>query len=132
MFAIIEIGGNQYKVEKGEILEVEKIDSVDGSTFTVDNVLLINDGSSVKIGTPTLEGAFVEAKLLNQTMGDKVKVYKMKAKDRYQRKTGHRQKFTKIEILDIKSSGGVKKEKAPAAEKPATKKAAPKKAKKKA
>lgn len=105
MFAIIKIGGKQYKVAKGDKLEVEKVDAKEGGSFKIDKVLLIND-SGVKIGTPLIEGAYVEAKVASHQKGDKVIIYKMKSKKRYRRKTGHRQSLTTIEILDIKATGG--------------------------
>lgn len=134
MFAIIKIGGKQYKVAKGDKLEVEKVDAKEGGSFKIEKVLLIND-SGVKIGTPLLEGAYVEAKVASHQKGDKIVIFKMKSKKRYRRKTGHRQNFTTIEILDIKATGGTAHkakeaiaEAKPEAKTPATKKPAVKKA----
>ncbi|MCK9186088.1 50S ribosomal protein L21 [Candidatus Gracilibacteria bacterium] len=105
MFAIIETGGKQYKVEKGSILEIEKLDLNADDKLEIDKVVLIVDGENVKLGTPYIEGAFAEVKVVEQTKADKIYVYKMKAKKRYQKKQGHRQKLTKIEILNISASG---------------------------
>lgn len=103
MFAIIETGGKQHKVENGTILEIEKLLEDKGKTVTFDKVLLISDGSSTKIGTPFLEGASVTGKVVNQTKGDKIIVFKKKAKKRYERKQGHRQCITVVEITEIKA-----------------------------
>ncbi|MFA6305267.1 MAG: 50S ribosomal protein L21 [Candidatus Gracilibacteria bacterium] len=132
MFAIIETGGKQYKIEKGSILEIEKLELNNGDKIEIDKVVLIADGNDVKLGTPYLDGAFAEIKVIEQTKADKIFVYKMKAKKRYQKKQGHRQKLTKVEVLNISASGAKpieKKVKAePAEKKPkATKKATPKK-----
>ncbi len=136
MFAIIESGGKQYKVEKGATVEVEKLDGQDGATITIDKVVLISNNSSLKIGTPYVVGAAVTANVVGQVKGEKLRIYKMKAKEHYQRTTGHRQKYTTIEITDIKEEGATRtktkvetktEEKKPAVK--AVKKAAPKKAK---
>ncbi len=102
MFAIIETGGKQHKVEKGTILEIEKLLEEKGKTVTFDKVLMISDGSSTKIGTPLIEGAVVTGKVVDQTKGEKIIVFKKKAKKRYQRKQGHRQCITVVEITEIK------------------------------
>ena len=128
MFAIIETGGKQYKVEKGATVEVEKLDAEDGSTITIDKVVLISDNNDVKIGTPYVSGAAVVAKVLGQIKGEKIRVYKMKAKEHYQRTAGHRQKYTNLEITEIKTEGAVRA-KAEAKKPAAVKKAAPKKTK---
>lgn len=108
MFAIIETGGKQYKIEKGNSLEIERIQGKEGETINLDNVLLISDTTATKIGTPMVEGAYAIAKILAHKRGDKVVIFKMRSKKRYQRKTGHRQELTVIEITDIKASGGKK------------------------
>ncbi|MCX6734979.1 MAG: 50S ribosomal protein L21 [Candidatus Peregrinibacteria bacterium] len=128
MFAIIETGGKQYKVEKGATLEVEKMNVEDGSTITLDKVVLISDNNDIKIGTPYVAGAAVTAKVLGLIKGEKIRVYKMKAKEHYQRTAGHRQKYTNLEITEIKSEGAVRV-KAEAKKPAAVKKAAPKKTK---
>ncbi len=135
MFAIIEIGGKQFKVEKGGQLTVEKIDAKEGDSFEIEKVLILSDGGKMTIGKPFVEGAQVKAKVVSQFKGEKALIFKFKAKKRYQRKRGHRQNLSKIEILDIKT--GVAKKEAPKTEAktapkavkkaPAAKKAAAKK-----
>lgn len=125
MFAIIEAGGKQYKVEKGETLDVERIEEKEGGTVTFDKVLLISD-KDTNVGTPSIDGAAVTAKIVAHKRGDKIVVFKMKAKKRYQKTQGHRQELTTVEITDIKASGAKKA----APKKTATaKKAEPKKEK---
>jgi len=102
MFAIIEIGGKQYKIEKGSIIEVEKLDKQEGEEFDIKEVLLLDDNGDTKIGTPYIKEASIKVKVLGEIKGDKVTVFKMKAKKRYERTQGHRQKYTEIEVLEIK------------------------------
>ena len=102
MFAIIETGGKQYKVEKGTTFHVEKLDVKEGSTVKLDKVLLVSDGEKTDIGTPIVAGAEVTAKAVEHGRGDKIVVFKMKAKKRYQKTQGHRQKYTLVEVTEIK------------------------------
>ncbi len=102
MFAIIETGGKQYKVQKGQILEVEKLEGNDGDTIKIDTVLLIDNDGESKVGTPYIKGAEVVLKIVEQTKADKIIVFKMKAKKRYQKTQGHRQQLTKVEVTEIK------------------------------
>ena len=102
MFAIIETGGKQYKVNPGQKLKVEKLDVQDGNNLVFDKILLIVDGDNVKIGVPYVEGGRVEAKILRQGRAKKVIVFKYHSKTRYRKKKGHRQSFTEIEIANIK------------------------------
>ena len=98
-FAIIQTGGKQYKVSAGQKLKIEKLEAeVDGSVV-FNKVLLTADGESVKIGTPYVEGAKVEAKVLKQGKGEKKIVFKYHSKARYRKKKGHRQLFTEVEIV---------------------------------
>ncbi|MBI5753566.1 50S ribosomal protein L21 [Candidatus Peregrinibacteria bacterium] len=108
MFAIIETGGKQYKVEKGTTFSVEKLDLKEGGSITIDKVVLIGDNAHLKIGTPFVEGASVTAKVLAHEKGEKLRIFKMKAKDHYQRTQGHRQKYTSLEITEIKGEGATK------------------------
>ena len=103
MYAIIATGGKQYLVEKGQKLKVETLAGEEGSSITLDNVLLVTDGkkASTKIGTPYVDGAIVEAKVLSHGRGKKIRVYKKKPKKRYQRTIGHRQNYTELEITKI-------------------------------
>ena len=100
MYAIIATGGKQYRVSEGDVSFVEKLDKEVNSTVSFD-VLLVGSDDSVKIGTPTVEGACVEGKVLGQVKGEKIIVYKYKSKKNYHRKNGHRQPYTKVEITKI-------------------------------
>ncbi len=101
-YAVIKASGKQYKVTPGLVLEVDKIEGENGSSISFDQVLLTADDKAVVVGKPTVKGAVVTAKILEQTMGDKVRVAKFKAKSKYRRATGFRSKLTKIEIVSIK------------------------------
>ncbi|EGL81610.1 50S ribosomal protein L21 [Caldalkalibacillus thermarum TA2.A1] len=101
MYAIIETGGKQYKVEEGTELYVEKLNAAEGETVTFDTVLLVNKDGEVKVGTPTVDGATVTGKVLEHGKGKKIIVYKYKPKKNYRRKQGHRQPYTKVKIESI-------------------------------
>ena len=101
MFAIIETGGKQYKVEKGQTVEIEKLDLEVGKKVIFDKVLLVGDDESTNVGTPYVTGSVVSGKVIEQGKGDKITVFKMKPKKRYMKKQGHRQKFTAVEITTI-------------------------------
>lgn len=101
MFAVIKTGGKQYVVEPGQKLKIEKLDANEGEVFHFDHVLLSGDEKNVEIGTPTVKGKKVEAKILRQGRGDKIIVFKYHAKSRYRKKKGHRQPFTEVEITKI-------------------------------
>lgn len=131
MYAIVEIGGHQYKVAENDVLFVDKQTS-DGDSLTFDKVLLIkDDNGNVNVGTPVVEGAEISATLLDTVKADKVLVFKKKRRKGYQKLNGHRQVMSQIQIESISTSGSssakkaAKKEDAPA-EKAETK-AAPKK-----
>jgi large subunit ribosomal protein L21 len=115
MYAIIETGGKQYKVQNGDQLRVEKLNAEAGSTVVFDKVLAAGEGSDIKVGAPYLEGLTVEGTVVESGKGDKVVIFKYKAKKDYRKKQGHRQPYTLVEITAI---GG---EAAPAEEKPAKK-----------
>lgn len=100
MYAIIETGGKQYTVEAGDKIRVEKLDVKEGDKVTFDKVLFVS-GDNAKIGTPYVEGAKVEAKVLAQDKAKKVVVYKYKAKKNERKKNGHRQPYTLVEISGI-------------------------------
>jgi large subunit ribosomal protein L21 len=100
MFAIIETGGKQVKVEQGQTIWVEKINAEEGATFTFDKVLLVG-GESVKVGSPVVEGATVTAKVEKHGRGKKITVFKYKPKKNYKRKQGHRQPYTRLTIEAI-------------------------------
>ena len=100
MYAIIETGGKQYTVEAGNKLRVEKLDAQEGDVVTFDKVVFVS-GDEPKVGTPYVEGAKVEAKVLAQDKAKKVIVYKYKAKKNERKKKGHRQPYTLVEITGI-------------------------------
>lgn len=100
MYAIIATGGKQYRVSEGDVIYIEKIDAQVDSTVSFDVLLVGNDGD-VKIGTPIVEGAKVEGKVVGQVRGEKIVVFKYKSKKNYRRKQGHRQPYTKVEITKI-------------------------------
>ncbi|KXB72200.1 MULTISPECIES: 50S ribosomal protein L21 [Peptoniphilus] len=100
MYAIIETGGKQYTVEAGDKLRVEKLDAKEGDVVTFDKVVFVS-GDEPKVGTPYVEGAKVEAKVLAQAKARKVIVYKYKSKKNERKKNGHRQPYTLVEISGI-------------------------------
>ncbi len=102
-FAVIKTGGKQYKVKAGDVLEVEKLQlKKEAKKFTFEEVLLISDDKEVKIGEPVIKGAKVEAEIIDPEMKDKkVRTTKYKAKKRYKRTVGHRQRLTKVKITKI-------------------------------
>jgi len=104
-FAVIATGGKQYVVRVGDVLKVEKIDGADtrkeGDTIVFDTVLLAENGGTTTVGTPTVKGAKVEAKFIEDGKSKRLHVIKFKAKSRYFRKYGHRQPYTKVEITKI-------------------------------
>ncbi|WP_170007806.1 50S ribosomal protein L21 [Bacillus fonticola] len=100
MYAIIETGGKQVKVEEGQTIFVEKLDASAGETVTFDKVLLVG-GDNVKVGSPVVDGATVTAKVEKQGRAKKLVVFKYKAKKNYRRKQGHRQPYTKLTIEKI-------------------------------
>jgi large subunit ribosomal protein L21 len=100
MYAIIETGGKQVKVEEGQEIYIEKLDAEAGETVTFDRVLMVG-GENVKVGSPTVDGATVTAKVEKQGRAKKVIVFKFKAKKKYRRKQGHRQPYTKVTIEKI-------------------------------
>lgn len=101
MLAIIKTGGKQYIVSPGDKIKIEKIEAKEGDKVVFDQVLLLEKGRTVSIGTPFVEKAKVEGKILKQGKGKKVVIFKHKPKKRYMKKTGHRQPFTEVEIVKI-------------------------------
>ena len=100
MYAVIKTGGKQYRVSKGDKLRVEKLPGNVGDAVTFDQVLLVG-GDSLKLGKPLVGGAKVEAKIVGQGLGRKLVVFKFRRRKNYRRKTGHRQPFTALEIVNI-------------------------------
>jgi large subunit ribosomal protein L21 len=101
MFAVVEIGGMQYKVNNAEKLYVPKLENEVGSTVTFNKVLLLSDDKAVKVGNPTVNGVAVEAKVLGHVKDEKVIVFKKKRRKGYRVRRGHRQQYTQIEITSI-------------------------------
>lgn len=100
MYAVVETGGKQVKVSEGTVIYVEKLDVLEGQSYTFDKVLMVG-GESVKIGNPYVEGATVEAIVEKQGKQRKIIVFKMKPKKKYRRKQGHRQPYTKLTVTTI-------------------------------
>jgi|SRR4051812_7650704 len=144
MYAIVEIAGQQFKVERGVKVYVHRLDANEGAKVNFDKVLLVDNGGKVQVGTPSIEGASVAATVLGHLKGDKVIVFKKKRRKGYQKSNGHRQQFTQLLIQGILGKGETlkdeiayekkvprvapAKEKASTAEKAEKKAAAPKKA----
>ncbi|MCC6721810.1 MAG: 50S ribosomal protein L21 [Bacteroidia bacterium] len=102
MYAIVNIGGQQFKVTEKQNIYVNRLSDEEGSSVNFDNVLLIDNNGSVTVGSPVVEGATVKAKIISHLKGDKVIVFKKKRRKGYKNKKGHRQYLTKIEIETIK------------------------------
>ena len=103
MYAIVEIAGQQFKVEKGRKLYVHRLQGDEGSSMSFDKILLADNDGQVKVGTPVVEGAAVSATILKHLKDDKVIVFKKKRRKGYQVKNGHRQCLTQIQIDEIKA-----------------------------
>ena len=101
MYAIIETGGKQYKVQAGDQIRVEKLNVEDGGAVVFDKVLAAGEGADIKIGAPYLEGVTVEGTAVESGKGDKVIIFKYKAKKDYRKKQGHRQPYTLVEITSV-------------------------------
>ncbi len=104
MYAIVEIAGQQFKVEKDQSIFVHRLEGEEGSNVDFEKVLMIEDGKKINVGTPVVEGAKVSAKILSHLKGDKVIVFKKKRRKGYRKKNGHRQYLTKIQIENIKAN----------------------------
>jgi len=103
MYAIFESGGKQYRATAGGTLDIEKLDVPAGETVELTNVLMIVNGDQVKVGTPTIENAAVVGHVVEHVKGEKIYVFKSKKRKGYRRKTGHRQKYVRLHIDEIKS-----------------------------
>lgn len=124
MYAIIDVAGQQFRVEKGQKIYVHHLDNVEGAKVDFDKVLLIDNDGKIIIGEPVIKDAFVAGQVLEHKKGDKVIVFKKKRRKGYKVKNGHRQAFSHIEILSINEKGaGVKSKEKPVAETKATPKA---------
>ena len=105
-FAIIETGGKQYKVSASKILEIEKLDAKIGETIKFQKVLLLNDNKTTEVGSPSVDGAMVEAKLLDNVKDRTVLIFHKRRRKHSRKKNGHRQRHSKIQITKIMSKGG--------------------------
>lgn len=108
MYAIVEIAGHQFKVEKDQRVYVNRLQTEEGKKVSFDNVLLVGDGDKITVGAPAIDGAQVSAKVLKHLKGDKVIVFKKKRRKGYRVKNGHRQSLTEIVIESIAASGAKK------------------------
>ncbi len=98
MYAVIKTGGKQYRVATGEKIKIEQIAADVGQVIVIDQVLAVGDGADLKVGTPLVAGASVNATVLAQGRHDKVRIFKMRRRKHYQKRQGHRQNFTEIQI----------------------------------
>ena len=101
MFAVLQTGGKQYRVQENDLLVVERLDGEIGSKIRLSEILMVGSGDQVKIGSPSIDGAFVEAEVMNQRKGKKVIVFKKIRRHNYRRKNGHRQYETVLRITSI-------------------------------
>lgn len=101
MYAVVQTGAKQYRVQQGDTLEIELVNAEKGKDITLDQVLLVSDGSKVQIGTPTLKGAKVTAEVVDFKRGPKLIAFKMRRREGYHRKIGHRQDLTVIKVKAI-------------------------------
>lgn len=104
MFAVIRTGGKQYKVQKDDKIEVEKLDAKEGDKIKIDEVLFVGSDKDAKVGAPFVSGASVQATVVKQKRGEKIVVFKKKRRQNYRRKNGHRQELTLLQITDIKAA----------------------------
>ena len=102
MYAIVDIQGQQFKVEKDQKIFVHRLEGEEGKVISFENVLLVDNDGKVKIGVPNVKGAGVSAKILSHVRGDKVLVFKKRRRKGYQKLNGHRQDFTQVQIEEIK------------------------------
>jgi len=117
MYAIVEIAGQQFKVEEGKKIFVHRMDASEGENVVFEKVLLVDNDGAISIGEPVIADTVVEATVLGHARGDKVIIFKKKRRKGYQKRSGHRQDFTEIEILSIGPKGAPRKKAAPKPEK---------------
>ena len=101
MYAVIESGGKQHRVQAGEVLQLEKIEAATGEQLQFDKVLMVGEGAEVKVGTPYVAGSSVAAEVVRHGRGDKIRIIKFRRRKHYKRETGHRQWFTEVKITGI-------------------------------
>jgi large subunit ribosomal protein L21 len=120
MYAIVEIAGQQFKVEEGRKIFVHRLDAAEGDNVSFEKVLLTDNDGAVTVGEPVIADIVVEGKVLAHVRGDKVIIFKKKRRKGYQKRSGHRQDFTQVEVLSIGPAGAERKKTAPKAEKRVT------------
>jgi len=103
MYAVIKAGGKQHRVVEGEVLKLEKIEAETGATISFDDVLLVGEGESVKLGQPVVEGAKVSAEVVSHGRHEKVKIIKFRRRKHHMKRAGHRQWFTEVKITSIEA-----------------------------
>ncbi|HRW58664.1 MAG TPA: 50S ribosomal protein L21 [Chlamydiales bacterium] len=103
MYAIVEIGGKQFCVENGDVIDVDLLNIEEGKPVEFSKVLLLNDGTNVKVGKPHIDNCLVKGELICETKGPKVIAYKYKKRNNYHKKIGHRQKYHRVKITEIKA-----------------------------
>jgi large subunit ribosomal protein L21 len=109
MYAVFKTGGKQYRAAKGDRLKIEKLDAAEGDSVEFDQVLMVGEGESIKVGTPLVSGGKVTAKVLVQAKDKKIDVIKFKRRQNYRRTHGHRQLFSLVEITGVKGGAAAKK-----------------------
>lgn len=102
MYAVIESGGKQHRVEEGEVLKLEKLEAATGETIEFDRVLMVGAGSDVKIGAPVIDGSKVTAEVVSHGRHEKIRIVKFNRRKHYRNETGHRQWYTEVKITGIK------------------------------
>ena len=102
MYAVIQSGGKQYRVGVGDVIRVEKLDVPAGDSVDLNEVLMVGDGDDVKVGSPTLAGSSVTAKVKAHGRGEKIRIIKFRRRKHYRKTAGHRQDYTELEITGIK------------------------------
>jgi len=127
MYAVVKTGGKQYRVAKDDVLKIERLPGEEGDIITLDEVLMLGEGSAVTVGAPLIAGASVAAEIVEQARGPKIIIFKKRRRQNYRRKKGHRQLLTVVKITDILTDGAKPSAKKAAEKKPAAKKEAAKK-----
>ena len=103
MYAVVKTGGKQYRVSAGEKIKVEQIPADVGAEIALDEVLVVADGTEVKLGNPLVTGASVKARVIGHGRGEKVHIFKMRRRKHYQKRQGHRQNFTELQIGTVQA-----------------------------
>ncbi len=101
MYAVIKTGGKQYRVAAGETLKIESLEAEVGNTVSFDDVLLVANGDTIKVGSPRVDGGVVKAEVLAHGRGDKIRIVKHRRRKHYHKEQGHRQNFTEVKITEI-------------------------------